>query len=88
MKRDHCLRIITNQNIFWLFTFYENFVTVPLQCFKYQLAHPIMKARITITAFVQDHYKPLGKRKIEETEPDSNLTRDSNWARTMSKLHL
>ena len=44
--------------------------------------HIIMKARITVTAFDKD--KNEAKRKTEETEPDSNLTCDSNltWART------
>ena len=37
--------------------------------------HIIMKARITITAFDQGKNKTKGKKKIEETEPDSNLTR-------------
>ena len=38
--------------------------------------HIIMKARITITAFDKDKNEAKGKTKTEETEPDSNLTRD------------
>ena len=46
----------------------------------------IMKARITITAFDKDKHEAKGKKKTEETEPDSNLPRDSSLTRTTIKL--
>ena len=40
--------------------------------------HIVMKGRITITAFDKNEAKKKTKKKTEETEPDSNLTRTTS----------